>query len=107
MSHLHRLSWFTRVRALVAVSSILVIIALAVLAASPTLHAKLHGGNIGSDDGCPVAAFAGGLTVTAATVIATPPVVVSTPTRVALPVQLFLDSPRYLRQPERGPPISG
>lgn len=91
---------------IMATGCALLIFALGLFAASPTLHDQLHAGKHASwDDGCAVALFASGVAVTQP-VVALPyaagqwtelPGLVSN--------EVFLESPRYLLQPERGPPV--
>ena len=93
-------------RRVLAAGCAILILALGVFAASPTLHDQLHAGKHASlDDGCAVALFASGVAVTQP-VVALPyaaekyselPGLVSN--------EVFLESPRYLLQPERGPPV--
>ena len=74
-------------------------------AASPTLHDQLHAGaHSPADDGCAVAMFAGGVSVSQPLLVPVP--VLSNWTELALvpATEVFVDSPRYLLQPERGPP---
>ena len=75
-------------------------------AASPRLHELLHQHNQSSvDDGCAIALFANGVSVPLAMIIAPPaPAEWREPNSVGS-TELLLDSPRYLLQPERGPPV--
>jgi len=92
-------------RALAAGTAALVL-ALAVLAASPELHGLLHSQAIGADDdGCAVAQFAGGVSLAPAAVLAPPAAADWTVQPPVAAAEIFLVSPRYLRQPERGPPV--
>jgi hypothetical protein len=83
------------------------VLLLVTLAASPDLHARLHAAdNTHSEEGCAVTLFASGVSLTCtAILIPLPPVawVEQTPAEVA---EVFVATPRYLRQPERGPPVS-
>lgn len=98
---------FSLLRRVIASLCAVLIFVLGLCAASPALHQHLHAGAGGtSDDGCVVALFATGVSVPYAAVAVAPP-----PTRwCELPRtvtdEVFLDSPRYLLQPERGPPIA-
>jgi hypothetical protein len=82
------------------------VLALAIFAASPDLHAWLHADVSLTDDECAVALFAGGVAAPAAA-----PAVHACLTVWHVPEylssdELFLASPRYRLQPERGPPLS-
>ena len=81
-------------------------LALTVFAASPVLHNWLHShdGQVG-DDGCAVAMFAGGVSVPQGSVALTPPSTAWREIPRVVAVEISLVSPRYLRQPERGPPV--
>jgi hypothetical protein len=91
-------------RRLFAAGGAAVVLLLAILAASPALHAWIHADSHAESDDCAVVLFASGVTL-AATAIA-----ISLPPRewaVVQPVEardFFPAAPRYLRQPERGPP---
>lgn len=108
-------------RRLLAAAGAALVLALTIFAASPAAHDWLHaagstcGGHAhghdhgpardGDDDaGCAVVLFASGVDLPVEPAAAIPPRVVAqgvTPVTAAEP--LFI-SPRYLRQPERGPP---
>jgi hypothetical protein len=82
------------------------VLALAVFAASPDLHAWLHVDSGAGDDECAVALFAGGVAAPAsALTIALTTIEWKVPAYRSVD-ELFLASPRYLHQPERGPPLS-
>jgi len=77
-----------------------------VFAASPTLHERLHAGpQAVADDGCAVALFAGGVSLDVPVVALPPSATQWSELPAATTRELFLESPRYLLQPERGPPI--
>ena len=82
------------------------IFALGIFAASPVLHGQLHAGNHdSSDDSCAVVLFANGVSL-ALPVAALPPPSADWQELATIPSrEIFLDSPRYLLQPERGPPL--
>ena len=92
---------------LIAVGGIALVLGLGVLSVSPALHEKLHAGTIGDGDHCVVAEFASGVS------LGVDPVAVPVPpaefelVRVASAEPVLLVGPRYLRQPERGPPTLG
>jgi hypothetical protein len=86
------------------VASVLLML-LAAAAACPALHHWLHGEDAhDSDDNCAVVLFANGITLAAAAVAAVAPRTSWREFRPSAVEEIFLASPRYLRQPERGPP---
>jgi hypothetical protein len=92
-------------RRLLAAGSVALVLALAVLASCPELHHWLHGDSEQDSHACAVMLYASGLTLTAgAAGLAAPAVVWHERPAVAV-AEIFLASPRYLRQPERGPPV--
>ena len=92
---------------LLAVGAAFMVLALSVFAASPRLHDTLHAGtDCGTGSDCPVELFAQGVSLTTALATAIPTVVVWHDAIEPTPVSVFLSSPRYLRRPERGPPVS-
>lgn len=94
-------------RRLLAAGSIALVLLLSVLTAHPELHRLIHGDTDAShDDGCAVVLFAHGVSAPLDTAI-----LASTPVEWAVlsrpeTAEIFLTSPRYLHQPERGPPVS-
>jgi hypothetical protein len=72
---------------------------------APSLHDSLHGGHgeHPSTDQCAVVLFAGGLVLTTALVVSAPKAAWLEGVAATF-VSIFLVSPRYLHQPERGPP---
>jgi len=92
-------------RRLFAAGGAALVFALTVFAASPALHQLLHSAtDTAHDDACPVVLFAGSADApTAAVTAPLPPVAWQAPAPTAAP-EVFLSPPRYLRQPERGPP---
>ena len=94
-------------RRLLAAGSIALVLLLSVLASNPELHRLIHGdADAGHEDGCAVVLFANGVSAPFDTAVfaATPAelIALSRPETV----EIFLTSPRYLHQPERGPPVS-
>ncbi|MBM3854101.1 MAG: hypothetical protein FJ399_13260 [Verrucomicrobia bacterium] len=104
-------------RRFVAAGSALLVLALTVFAASPTAHAWLHQTDdrcsaahhapaTPADDDeadCAITLFAAGLVLPLASAAFAPPA----PVPAGVPpvaAELFLLPPRYLHQPERGPP---
>lgn len=83
------------------------VLALTVFAASPSLHSWLHhhDGTVG-DDACPVVLFASGVSLPLGAITVAPPAAEWRATPHAAVAEIFLVAPRYLRQPECGPPVS-
>lgn len=94
-------------RRLVAAGSIALVLLLTALTASPELHRLFHGHDeVGTDDGCAVVQFAHGVSVAPDTaLVAATPAVWQVLGRSEI-AEILLTSPRYLHQPERGPPAS-
>lgn len=107
MSPASRATFADFLRRLFAAGGAALVLALTVFAASPSLHNLLHSAtDTVHDESCPVVLFAGTADVpTAAIAVPLPPVTWQTAAPIAT-TQLFLSPPRYLRQPERGPPAS-
>jgi hypothetical protein len=99
-------TWFRSLHRALAAAGVVLVFALGLFAASPELHGKLHASDQVADDGCAVVLFAGGV-VLLTVASALPPRLVAWPetARVAFATP-FVDSPRYLLQPERGPPAA-
>jgi len=92
-------------RRFLAAGIALLVFALGVFAASPALHDWLHSRTgTATDDGCAIVLFAGGVSVPLA-VTALPPSVEWSGQSYGRSKEIFLDSPRYLLQPGRGPPV--
>jgi len=93
-------------RRVLAVTCATLVLALGIFAASPDLHGRLHVDHGLGDDGCAIAVFSGGVsTPVAAIAVPLPPVAWRIYAHVA-PGELLLSSPRFLRQPGRGPPLA-
>jgi len=98
--------WADSFRRVLATGCAAVIFALGLFAASPSLHEQLHHkAGASSDDGCAVVLFAGGVSMPLAVMAAPPPSAEWSEPAYAVSTEIFLDSPRYLLQPERGPPV--
>lgn len=100
LSFLHRL---------LATGCAALVLALTIFAASPSAHGLLHddGHSVATgEDGCAVVMFASGVSLPVAPLSVTPPVSVPQGISPVTAAEVFLVSPRYLRQPERGPPSS-
>jgi hypothetical protein len=91
----------------VAAGSAALIFALGLFAASPSLHQHLHdGADWATNDHCAVALFASGVSLSVAVTAPLPPVNEWREPRPERSVELYLDSPHYRFQPERGPPVA-
>jgi hypothetical protein len=109
-----------RCRRLLAAGAAALVLALTIFAASPTAHAWLHAeapAHAGhkhcpdhdrpaedTEHGCAVVLFAGGVSLPVAPAALVPPRVRVQGIAPATAAEFYLVSPRYLRQPERGPP---
>jgi hypothetical protein len=92
-------------RRLCAAGCAALVLALTIFAASPGAHDSLHAdGTARTDDGCAVVLFAGGVALPLEAPTLVPPAIVAREIVAARAGDIFLVSPRYLRQPERGPP---
>ena len=99
-----------RLRRVLAAGCAALVLALTVFAASPVAHSWLHldaDSHATTDtDTCAVTLFASGVALPVGPIAVTPPVAVPHTILPATAAEVFLISPRYLRQPERGPPVS-
>jgi hypothetical protein len=107
-----------RIRPALATACAGLVLALTVFAASPVAHQWLHVSKAdagrtdaqhpapkGSDvDGCAVVLFASGVALPVGPIAVTPPAEAVQGVSPVTAAEVFLVSPRYLRQPERGPP---
>jgi hypothetical protein len=94
-----------RLRRFFAAGCAALVFALTIFAASPVAHQLLHVDDVSqSDHDCAVVLFATGVSLPVGPVHVTPPVEVVGMISPATAAEVFLVSPRYLRQPERGPP---
>ncbi|PTY00090.1 hypothetical protein [Opitutus sp. ER46] len=94
-------------RRLAAAGCAALVLGLAILSACPELHHALHRGDVEAPDHhCAVTLFSTGTAAPAAAVaVAAPSFAVCA--RVLAPQEdPFVAAPRYLRHPERGPPVS-
>ena len=98
--------WFESLRRATAGAAVVLVFALGLFAASPELHGKLHASDQAADDGCAVVLFAGGVVLLAAAAALSPRLRLWPETVRTVAVELFVDSPRYLLRPERGPPAA-
>jgi hypothetical protein len=83
------------------------VFALTIFAASPVAHQWLHVDNaIQADHDCAVVLFASGVSLPVGPVHVCPPTELANAVSPTTAAHVFLVTPRYLRQPERGPPAS-
>jgi hypothetical protein len=85
----------------------LLIFTLGLFSVSPVLHKRLHHhGAAAPAEGCAIVLFANGVSVPVAVTAPLPPVSDWQSPPAVGSIEIFLDSPRYLLQPERGPPVA-
>jgi len=102
-NHLEKTEFRRRITAL---GCAMLVFALGVFAASPVLHEQLHAGpQAVSDDGCAVALFASGVSLVVPVVALSPFSTQWSELPAAAARDFLPESPRYLLQPERGPPV--
>ena len=102
-----------RLRRILAAGSAALVLALTLFAASPVAHAWLHSHDDDHADHpatvdvdtCAVAMFANGVAPDLGQPALGAPVAVVRAISPTTAAEIFLVSPRYLRQPERGPPL--
>jgi hypothetical protein len=85
------------------------VLALTVFAASPVAHSLLHDDahqHAVHEEPCAVVMFASGVALPVAPLAITPPMAILQFVARATAPEIFFVSPRYLWQPERGPPSS-
>lgn len=103
-------AFFTdRFRRLCAAGGAALVLALTVFSASPVAHEWLHSDHdhdAPADHGCAVVLFAAGVALPLGLTAVPPPETVVRAQAGAPAREIFLISPRYLRQPERGPPAA-
>lgn len=93
----------------IAALGVALVLLLTAAGANPLVHEHLHDGaadELASDHTCAVVLFASGVTVAVAAFALAPRVGSWSTLQRPAPAKLFLCPPRYLRQPERGPPVS-
>lgn len=90
-----------------AAGSAALVFALGLFAVSPQLHERLHSDTgLPAGDMCAVVLFASGVSAPVAFEAPPPPVADWHEAYGIAPVEFHLDSPRYLHQPGRGPPLA-
>jgi hypothetical protein len=88
-----------------AAAGVALLLLLTVSAASPALHHWFHGNHDdAASDNCAVVLFSSGLALAVTAIAIAAPRASWSPLAPAPLTELFLTAPRYLRQPERGPP---
>ena len=98
-----RISFFHRWVAGMAAALVLLLTA---LTASPSAHQWLHEGSSDHEDGCAVVIFSLGVELMGFTALLTKPLIRRTDAPQSAD-SVFLLPPRFLLQPERGPPARG
>lgn len=98
-------------RRFIAAGAAALVLLLTILAVSPQLHAGLHAHDattesVQKDDGCVISLFAGGVTAAPAALLLAAPATAYLAAAVTPRTEIFVSPPRYLLQPERGPPLS-
>ena len=100
-----RQSALTSLHRLLAAGCVALVLALTVLAVSPSLHAWLHGEKqLDTDDGCAVVLFAQGVTAGLAAIVAVVGALRVLAEELPKPHQLLLEAPRFQFPPGCGPP---
>lgn len=114
----------TPMRRIVAAACAALVFALTIFASSPIAHEWLHAvekkhtcnehpapttppASTTADHDCAVVLFASGVELPVGPVSLTPPRVLAPGVSPVTAAEFYLVSPRYLRQPERGPPGLG
>ena len=93
-------------RRLYAAGGIALVLALSVFAASPSLHDELHAAtHTDHDDSCAVVLYAHGVSLPLDAPAAPLPAVALDVRAPSVARVIFVSPPRYLHQPERGPPL--
>jgi hypothetical protein len=93
-------------RRIIATLGVGLVLLLGASTASPGLHHLLHGDGHHevAGDNCAVVLFASGITLAASAVFVSSARLVWYERAPGIFAEIFMASPRYLRQPERGPP---
>lgn len=92
-------------RRFLAVGGVALVLALTVLAASPSLHAWLHHDETPQADNCAVVLFASGVTLAVGAAVVLAPKVLWRELAPVTVAELHLATPRHLRPPLCGPPV--
>src|SRR5262245_30846564 len=105
MAVMQRTAFLARFHRLLAALCAALVLALTIFAASPAAHGLLHDSTQrANDDACAVVLFAGGVSLPVGPIAVMPPTPVQQGVSPVTAADVFLVVPRYLRQPERGPP---
>jgi hypothetical protein len=95
-------------RRLAAAGAAALVLALTIFAASPDAHDSLHESGLHDhDSGCAIELFAGGVSPSLDFPAVQPPFAATGSVTPPTAAEVYLVTPRYLRQPERGPPSLG
>lgn len=98
----------TRLRRIFAAGSALLVLALAILAVSPEIHHALHDGSSpAASEGCAIDLFANGVSLSVGAAAMLPPAAAWQAAVSDEAAEIDVAVPRYLRLPERGPPLRG
>ena len=98
-------------RRLLALGAAALVLLLTVLAVSPQLHTSFHDHHDDctaentQDEGCVVTLFAAGVTAAPAPLVVVAPPTTHLRAEFSPHSEIFVTPPRYLHQPERGPPL--
>ena len=107
MGDTRHLTWTDHLRRLLATGCAALVFTLGLFAASPRLHAQLHQESDSiADDGCTVVLFANGVSLAVAAIAVPPPSLEWRDATHVRSTEIFFAWPRYLLQPERGPPAA-
>lgn len=108
MCALRRVRFADCLRRVGAAGGAALVLALTIFAASPVAHDWLHANATGEyESGCAVVLFAGGVSLPLDAPVVLPPATIGSDVHFASARSVVLVTPRYLRQPERGPPSLG
>ena len=94
----------SRWQRLLALAGAAMVLALAVLTASPDLHGILHSADADHDDACAIVLFADGVTAADGEIDGVEAGLVASAANAIPPAEARWSPPRYLHRPERGPP---
>ncbi len=89
------------------------VLALSILAASPTAHEWIHSehdhvpvADLQGEHACAIVLFASGVSLPLDTISVASPLAFTLAISPETAAEVHLVSPRYLRRPERGPPVA-
>lgn len=93
-------------RRFVAAGCALLLLTITCLAASPDAHRHLHDDADHADHECAIVLFAQGFALALGALLVSAPRLIGHASTLLARTELRLIAPRYLHQPERGPPVS-